>query len=275
MNSQRSGTHDTQECRIQRLVNKETAALDLRVSATPLTVDGESFTVFAMRDTTDEKRRQVLEQLFFHDALNSVAGLRAVLDMWPGSGDDTVRELGRLAREYAYELAEAIHSQRDLAAAERGDLRVHLEVISASELLHRVTELYQPSAAAEGKRIASSVTGGRDVFQSDRALLTRVLGNLIKNAIEGSVRGQTVTVTFHNDDAPTFTVHNDSVMPEAAQAQVFQRSFSTKGGAGRGVGTYSVKLLAENYLRGTVAFRSTSAEGTTFIVRLPPQIDQR
>ena len=52
-------------------------------------------------------------------------------------------------------------------------------------------------------------------------------------------------------------------MPRSAQLQIFQRSFSSKGD-GRGLGTYSVKLLTERYLGGSVAFDSTLEQGTTF-----------
>ena len=50
--------------------------------------------------------------------------------------------------------------------------------------------------------------------------------------------------------------------------QVFQRSFSTKG-SGRGLGTYSMRLLTEHYLRGSVGFTSSAAEGTTFFASYP------
>ena len=269
VNTQRSGAPDIQECRIQRRARGGTTALDLRVWTTPVTVDGESFTVFAVRDTTDEKRRQVLERLFFHDTLNAVAGLSAILALWPEPSDDEAIELRQMAREYAEELAEALESQRDLAAAECGDLQAHLEMLSAADLLARLKAVYSRHSAAEGKKIAVQVSAGDELFMSDKKLLARVLGNLIRNALEASVSSQTVTLSFENDEGPTFSVHNQSAMPEAVQAQMFQRSFSTKSGTGRGVGTYSVKLLTENYLQGTVEFRSTPADGTTFIVRLP------
>lgn len=269
VNTQRSGAPDIQECRIQRRARGGTTALDLRVWTTPVTVDGESFTVFAVRDTTDEKRRQVLERLFFHDTLNAVAGLSAILALWPEPSDDEAIELRQMAREYAEELAEALESQRDLAAAECGDLQAHLEMLSATDLLARLKAVYSRHSAAEGKKIAVRVSAGDELFMSDKKLLARVLGNLIRNALEASVSSQTVTLSFENDEGPTFSVHNQSAMPEAVQAQMFQRSFSTKSGTGRGVGTYSVKLLTENYLQGTVEFRSTPADGTTFIVRLP------
>jgi hypothetical protein len=60
-------------------------------------------------------------------------------------------------------------------------------------------------------------------------------------------------------------------MAEDVKRQLFQRSFSTKQGNGRGIGTYSVKLLTERYLRGTVDFVSPAPEGgTVFSVRLRP-----
>lgn len=58
------------------------------------------------------------------------------------------------------------------------------------------------------------------------------------------------------------------VMPSTVQNQVFQRSFSTKG-AGRGLGTFSIRLLTENYLGGEVGFTSTAGSGTVFRAAYP------
>jgi signal transduction histidine kinase len=63
-------------------------------------------------------------------------------------------------------------------------------------------------------------------------------------------------------------------MPESVRLQVFKRSFSTKG-SDRGLGTYSIKLLTENYLGGEVGFASEEGNGTTFWVKLPALDDQR
>ena len=65
------------------------------------------------------------------------------------------------------------------------------------------------------------------------------------------------------------SIHNASILSEAAQLQMFQRSFSTKEARGRGIGTYSARLLAEKYLKGDVSFTSRELEGTTFFVALP------
>ena len=66
-------------------------------------------------------------------------------------------------------------------------------------------------------------------------------------------------------------MHNAAVMPPEVQRQVFARSFSTKG-SGRGLGTYSIKLISEKYLRGRVAFDSDTLQGTRFTVCFPQGI---
>ena len=64
-----------------------------------------------------------------------------------------------------------------------------------------------------------------------------------------------------------FQVHNRGEIPEGHRSRIFQRSFSTKGSAGRGLGTYAMKLFGESVLGGQVDFE-TSVEGTTFWIRL-------
>lgn len=51
-----------------------------------------------------------------------------------------------------------------------------------------------------------------------------------------------------------WTVHSDPKL----LLRIFQRSFSTKGAKGRGLGTYSMKLFGETYLGGQVSFRSSA-----------------
>jgi sensor histidine kinase regulating citrate/malate metabolism len=51
--------------------------------------------------------------------------------------------------------------------------------------------------------------------------------------------------------------------------QVFRRSFSIKSPVGRGIGTYSAKLITERYLGGSLSFTSSEEAGTTFAVTLP------
>ncbi|MGK9476341.1 ATP-binding protein [Melioribacter sp. OK-6-Me] len=100
-------------------------------------------------------------------------------------------------------------------------------------------------------------------------MLVRSLGNLLKNTLEASKTGDTVTVkTVIGDDQIIFSVHNPAFMPQDVQMQIFNRSFSTKEGTGRGLGTYSTRLFIEKYLNGEVYFHSNEEEGTVFNIKL-------
>ncbi|MCC7317948.1 MAG: hypothetical protein IT219_05405, partial [Bacteroidales bacterium] len=63
-------------------------------------------------------------------------------------------------------------------------------------------------------------------------------------------------------------VKNETLIPREVQLQIFQRSFSTKDQA-RGIGTYSIKMFTEQYLKGKVSFVSTEDTKTVFSVFLP------
>jgi signal transduction histidine kinase len=92
---------------------------------------------------------------------------------------------------------------------------------------------------------------------------------MLKNALEASAKGDVITLSAKKlDNQIEFSVHNPSYMPRDVQLQVFKRSFSTKG-ASRGLGTYSMRLLSERYLKGAVSFTSFEEGGTTFTGRYP------
>ena len=63
------------------------------------------------------------------------------------------------------------------------------------------------------------------------------------------------------------TIHNDAVMPEDIKSRVFIYGNTTKG-SGRGLGTYSMKLIGENYLKGHVWFKSEEGYGTEFFFEI-------
>lgn len=266
----KTNTAQMRECRITCRTPSGFAALDLRVWGTPLALDTH-FTVFAVQDITDEKRRAVLEHAFFNDVLDIATGLKGVLEPWSEATPSEVVEIGETASNLSDELLEGVRSYRDLVVAERGELRVSLAEVDVESLLEHLCETYARHSQAEGKIIAPPAVTGATRIQSDVVLLSRVLGHLIRNALEASSPGDLVRVTFENTGIPTFSVHNPAYMPEKVQLQMFQRSFSTKSATGRGIGTYSVKLLTERYLGGEVAFTSSHHGGTVFTIRLNRQ----
>lgn len=269
--AQRTRGRSVQECRIVTEGASEGGALDFRVFAHHLQSGEEHFVVLGLTDISSEKRRQVLERTFFHDLVNEVGGLRGLAEILaedeldPTAASECKVDILRLSDR----VLDEIQMHRQMLSAERGTLVARHEPLSARGVLDEVGRTYRHHPVAEGRSLV--LAPGMDVrLESDPGLLRRVLGNLVKNAIEATPCGGTITVRCEpGDGAVTFVTHNPGVMPREVQLQVFQRSFSTKGGEGRGVGTYSVRLFAERYLGGRVGFTSDEARGTEFRVTLP------
>lgn len=265
LNSQQ-GKPDTQEC---RLTSVSFGSLDLMIMATPLYLNDMDFTIYTIKDISHEKRRAVLERIFFHDAANTIAGLRLGADLLKSGVPDKQDKVKARLSAGVDELISLINSQRILAQAENYELIVTPASFSAKVLLKDLEAQYAESAGDKQVRIELSLPEPDIAITTDRALLARVLSNMIKNAVEAIGADEAVAVGYKvNGQTIDFFVKNPGQMPEPARLQIFQRSFSTKG-AGRGVGAYSMKLISERYLKGAVSFSSSKDTGTIFTASYP------
>jgi len=260
-----------EECRIAR--SGEGEGLDLLVLATPLVVDGHNYTMLAIRDVSHEKRRRALERIFFHDIMNTAVGMRGYAGMLKKTPAHQVEEVGETVYRLGHRLVAEINAQKQLAAAENNELSVELARVSSLQLLHEQATAFQHQDVAEGRTIRVDPAAEDVQLTTDKALLSRVLGNMVKNALEACQPDDAVTLNAGTaDDNVLFAVHNPGVIPRDVQLQIFQRSFSTKG-KGRGLGTYGMRLLSERYLQGRVWFTSSAEQGTTFQAQYPLSID--
>jgi signal transduction histidine kinase len=252
-------------CRIARKTPCGTDALELQVSAAPLVLDGQSFSVVAARDASDEQRRYVLERMFFHDLLNTSGTLKLLLELVASGAPEVTPRLTSQASRLANRMVDEIESHRDLLAAERGELKPRIAAIPIQPLLEEVAQAFA-HAPDVPVRVRPCPPGA--VVWSDRVLLRRILVNLVKNAVEASGPGEQVELAFAAPGRPAFEVTNPAEMSPEVKLQVFQRSFSTKAGSGRGLGTYGARLIAERYLEGRLTFESCAEHGTTFRLEL-------
>ena len=269
------------ECLLRSTARGGTS-LEFNVRAAPLLIEETSFTVISLRDISSEKRRHALEQIFFHDVLNTLAGLRG----WtlrlrrspPGdpAGIRAVERIDVLSRQVERE----IRDHRALMLAESGALVPSKSLLEVDEFFGTLEAVFAFDALGEGRRIEIEAAPGATVH-TDGSLLLRVLVNMVRNALEAVPPGGSVRVwcdAIEERSGPArdarpevvrFNVWNDGVIPPAVQAGIFQRSFSTKADRGRGLGTYGMKLLGERILGGEVTFTSTPASGTVFSIGLP------
>jgi signal transduction histidine kinase len=265
-----AGREAVRECTMLRENDAgDTETLELMISSTPVDLEGETYLIFTITDISHEKRRRALERIFFHDVLNTVGGIQGLMGYLAEEVPENLREDAQLIHRVVEQLTEEIGSQRQLLAAEANELESQHIPLYADEMLVIVACAYRNIPLAADKRIETHSCPCETPFVSDPVLLRRVLGNLVKNALEATTAGGRVALGCEiEDSAVTFWVQNEAAVPDIVRPRVFERSFSTKG-EGRGLGTYGARLLTERYLGGTVSFASNEAEGTVFRVRLP------
>jgi signal transduction histidine kinase len=270
LETQRTGSPSSRECTVASGQGALARAYNLQVSTSRLEVDGEDYVLLSLRDISAEKHRQVLQRIFFHDLLNTVSGLKAQLDLLrrQDTGEEREGTIERLDR-IGDQLVEEIQSQKLIVSAESGTLEVQKNLILSTHLAEELLETFAAREPGQASILEPAPFFESVSFISDEAILRRVLTNMIKNALEASAPGEIVRLGCRTAAGDVqFWVHNPGAMPSAVQRRVFYRFFSTKG-EGRGLGTYSMKLLAEEYLRGRVSFETSAAQGTTFRVSLP------
>jgi len=267
--SRESGGQVSRE--VTLFLDKQTV-LEVEVVASSITVDGIAATICILRDLTTDKRRQLLERMFFHDIMNTVGGMRGVAELLRRDEVPSAADRGQYQSwllELVEQLVEEIDQQRKLLAAERGEFSPELSFLSVAHLLEQVQHAYENHSVAEGRRLTVMPCEDRIVV-SDPTILRRILGNLVKNALEAVNIGEEVVVSVvDGGEQVTFLITNPGVIPDQIQRQLFSRTVSSKSAHGRGIGTYSAKLFTERYLAGHIGFVSTGTEGTRFWITIP------
>ena len=263
-----SGVDSVQECTLTQYDGVVAQHLTLRVWSAPLRFGGEEFVVLAGTDVSHERRRLALERTFFHDILNLVASIQGFAELMEIDESVDPMMVSRRIQSAAQKVVEEIDAQRVLLAVEKGELKIDNHVLTSLDVLKDVIELYEGQEISRKRILKIDDDVIRASFISDATLLRRILGNMVKNALEASPEGYTVTLGVDKCAAGfNFWVHNATVISASYHQRIFQRDFSTKG-SGRGLGTYSMKLLGR-FLSGDVSFESSPEGGTRFTLSLP------
>jgi signal transduction histidine kinase len=225
--------------------------------------------IYTLTDISGEKRKKVLERIFFHDILNTAGNVKGLTEIIQSTVDpDKKEELLYLLSKVSIELVDEIEAQKQLMSAESGDLVPRREQVNSLEILESVCSQFS-SINQHRANISINKNSENLEFITDKSLLSRIIKNMIKNAVEASATQEEVVAGVHlNEKNVRFYVNNNTFIPVDVQLQIFKRSFSTKG-MDRGLGTYSMKLLGERYLKGQVNFESKIDEGTSFFFDLP------
>lgn len=239
----------------------------LLVKSQPIEINKKKFLLLFLQDITLQQQRAALERIFFHDINN-------MLTLLVGASELLVVEepskLSKTIHQASLRLTKEVAIQRYLSQSESNDYLPVWNELTTKQIFDDLLSFFANHPVAFRKTISISENNPVVTIKTDLSLLLRVLCNMIINALEATGENSEVRIWLeHKDPFLSFFVWNAQEISQDMTCRIFQRNFSTKEQAGRGIGTYSMKLLGEKILGGQVSFTTSKTEGTIFRFSCP------
>lgn len=269
LKSQETGKPADGECCLTLERNGKRQSSVFRVRAMPVRLSAEtSVTVLVLHDISALKNFAALERMLWTETADSISGIRAFGELLArGDQDEVAQRIVDLADQVNSEIAQ----YRLMLQAEQGTLDVQPTASHAKEVLAILRARSDRDVTVVGHAVSYECLADDDQIHTDVELLVRILVHMVQNAVEASGKDGSVRVWFEwYGSRPAFYVHNEGCIDQETCLHIFDRSFSTKSTTGRGVGTYLMRILGEDWLGGTVSFTTSEKEGTCFFIHLPP-----
>lgn len=240
--------------------------------------DGASFKIVSVVDVTDIIRTARLEQeaerVMRHDLrsmVGSMGNAASLINMRGGVGKEHGGYLDYITETSERAIA-LIDQLRENFLMEEGLYELSPEDCDICEILERLRKQFQN--LIEGKQIDLQVLyrGGplkRDQVRmsGEKRLLERMLGNVLKNALEAVPEGGAVRVFVESDDKVSIRVRSQSRVPAAMHERFFEKYATTKH-YGTGLGNYIARLIARTH-GGEATVEYGPDRDTDVIIMLP------
>jgi len=259
----------TKPFRPSELVVRVQAALRARVLA------GERTDLYeeVKRQRDDLQRlqlhREQLAGFLVHDLKNPVAAieLQAQRVLRDPSATERSQSAANAIRDEARGLMRMILNLLDLSRADEERLAPARQLLDPGPIVTGVLDELRPRAAESAVTLTAEVSATS--VHVDPDLATRVLANLVENAIRHTPDGTTVSVTVANtEDGTEWRIRDAGTgVPEDQRGRVFTR-FETSGSSrNRGLGLSFCKAAVEAH--GGRIWIEEGAPGAVFCMRLP------
>lgn len=214
-----------------------------------------------------------------HDLKNPIIGSNRILDLLVqhklGALTDQQTEILAAIKSSNDVLLEMICNFLDVYRNEKDMHEISLEIIDMRAVTAKHLRGILPLLADRGIKLEVQLAQEEVNIRADRCSITRVLDNLIGNAIKFVPDGGTILVKLEkqNPREALFQVSDSGPgIPKEEQHYVFQRFWRSRktraNNSGTGLGLYLCQQIIEAH-KGTISCEAEESKGTTFTVRLP------
>jgi len=242
----------------------------------------QCFGIEVFRDATDiqqlEAHKRNLISLFTHDLKAPVAIIGGFVDrLVEGKAgplnDKQTSYLETIHKEIS-RLEQYIFSFLDIARIESGQIELELSPCDLGELLKEIVTGFEIQATEKTIALELDVPVLSDHIIADRLQISRVITNLVDNAIKYSQDNSTVLLRVQeNRDQMILEIRDQGPgVSIQDQAHIFDHFFriddKRRAVQGTGLGLAAVKAIVDAH-SGRVWMRSTPGKGSSFFVSLP------
>ncbi len=224
-----------------------------------------------------EKLRDELTHMIVHDLRTPLTSIIGGLDLILSSEYDPaiLQEFVPLAHGSAAMLLEMVNTLLDINKMESGQMELQVAPVDLRELADTAVDRVRGLAAERRHSLTTETCEGCTVVDADGEKLSRVLINLLGNAIKFTQDGGTIVLRVACDeDGVTLSVaDNGPGIPEEYRERIFEKfgQVDTAGARRRhstGLGLTFCKMVAEAH-GGRVWVDSEVGKGSTFSVFIP------
>jgi two-component system phosphate regulon sensor histidine kinase PhoR len=260
----------------------ESAELVLSASAPASRSPSQTdFLIVAVQEVTELRRLQEYRREFLanvsHELKTPLAAIQAAAETLQAdalSDPDAARTFLQHILDNAHRLNQLFQDMLHLARIEAGQQRWHREAVDLAEVVQDVVERHRFRAEKKGLRLSTEPPRQTVAAWVDAEALTRILENLLDNAIKYTHQGS-VTVRWSQENGTVRLEVQDTGVGIAAEhlPRIFERFYRVdksrpRQSGGSGLGLAIVKHLVQA-MEGTIAVESEPGIGSRFIVRLP------
>lgn len=255
---------------------KDETPLEVRVTETLFSSNGQSHRLITVVDVTEkrrlEKSRENAERIIRHDLRDYVVSLGNAAEIMSQLHDDAAAsaEMLQTIRTTVMQTMELMESGQQAFLIEEGLYELNPEPVDLHKLIDYAVELLDPMIEQYGVTISSDLPPAYSpvMLLGERSLIIRALSNLLRNAVEAEENGSMVTVSCtRGADSVMIEIHNPSSVAPAVCDRFFEKYVSDKR-HGAGLGTYIAKLVVELH-GGAISMRTSERSGTTVTMNLP------
>ena len=213
-----------------------------------------------------------------HDLRTPLTSIRAIVEaLADGVVEDpqTAQRYLRTAQQDIRTLAHLIDDLFEMAKLDAGGLQLDLQPCAWQDLVSDTLESFSEVARREGVCLEGQVEAGLAAVCLDGVRISRVLSNLVGNALRHTPAGGRVTVSARRvgEDVLLEVADTGEGIAEQDQPHIFERFYRgeksrSRATGGAGLGLSIARGIIEAH-GGQIGLRSSPGAGATFFFTLP------